>query len=78
MPTVQQESRNCMDVLSNNAAVFWDIFTAVTMKIVRMSRLHGGDYEECRPLEYKNPLRTSQETHYVSATEPSRSMLWKI
>jgi hypothetical protein len=24
------------------------------------------------------PVRTSQETHYVSATEPSRSMLRKI
>jgi hypothetical protein len=29
-------------------------------------------YEECRLLGYKNPVRTSQETHYVSATEPSR------
>jgi hypothetical protein len=29
---------------------------------------HGGDYEECRLLRYKNPLRTPQETHYVSAT----------
>jgi hypothetical protein len=28
---------------------------------------HGGDYEECRLLGYKNPVRTSQETlrlHY--------------
>jgi hypothetical protein len=39
---------------------------------------HGGDYEECRLLRYKNPVRTSQETHYVSATEPSRLMLCKI
>jgi hypothetical protein len=23
----------------------------------------GGDYEECRLLGYKNPVRTSQETH---------------
>jgi hypothetical protein len=30
---------------------------------------HGGDYEECRLVEYKNPIRTSQEIHYVSATE---------
>jgi hypothetical protein len=28
---------------------------------------HGGDYEECRILEYKNPVRTSQEIYYVSA-----------
>jgi hypothetical protein len=39
---------------------------------------HGSDYEECRLLGYKNPVRTSQETHYVSATEPSRLMLCKI
>jgi hypothetical protein len=39
---------------------------------------HGGDYEECRLLGYKNPVRTSQETHYVSATESSRLMLCKI
>jgi hypothetical protein len=31
---------------------------------------HGGDYEECL-LGYKIPVCTSQETHYVSATEPS-------
>jgi hypothetical protein len=37
-----------------------------------------GDYEECRLLGYKTPLRTSQETHYVSATESSQLMLCKI
>jgi hypothetical protein len=35
-------------------------------------------YEEWRLLGYKNPVRTSQETHYVSATEYSRLMLCKI
>jgi hypothetical protein len=35
---------------------------------------HGGDYEECRLLGYKNP----QETHYVSATGPRKLMLCKI
>jgi hypothetical protein len=39
---------------------------------------HGGDYEECRLLGYKNQVRTLQETHYVSATESSRLMLCKI
>jgi hypothetical protein len=39
---------------------------------------HGGDYEECLLLGYKNEGRTSQETHYVSATEPSQLMLCKI
>jgi hypothetical protein len=33
---------------------------------------------ECRLLGYKNLVRTSQETHYVSATEPSQLMLCKI
>jgi hypothetical protein len=39
---------------------------------------HGGNYEEYRLLGYKNPVRTSQETHYVSATEPNQLMLCKI
>jgi hypothetical protein len=39
---------------------------------------HGGDYEEWRLLGYKNPARTTQETHYISATEPSQLMLCKI
>jgi hypothetical protein len=39
---------------------------------------HDGDYEECRLLRYENPVRTSQETHYVSATELSQLMLCVI
>jgi hypothetical protein len=39
---------------------------------------HGGHYEECRLLGHKTPVRTSQETHGVSATEPSQLMLRKI
>jgi hypothetical protein len=42
---------------------------------------HGGDYEECRLLGYKNTVRTSQETHYVNASERSRlmpRMIWGI
>jgi hypothetical protein len=38
---------------------------------------HGGDYEEFRFLGYKNPVRTSQETHYIS-TKHGRLMLCKI
>jgi hypothetical protein len=41
-------------------------------------RFHGIDYEECCLLGYKIPVRTSQETHYVSTTEPSQLMLCKI
>jgi hypothetical protein len=39
---------------------------------------HDGDYEEWCLLGYKNPFRTSQETHYVSTTESSQLMLCKI
>jgi hypothetical protein len=39
---------------------------------------HGGDYEQCRLLGYKNPVRTSHETHYVSTTEHSQLILCKI
>jgi hypothetical protein len=35
-------------------------------------------HEECRLLGHKNPVRTSQETHYVSITEPSQLMVCKI
>jgi hypothetical protein len=45
--------------------VRFEAFTAVAMKNV----VFWG---------YKTPARTSQETHYVSATEPSRLMLCKI
>jgi hypothetical protein len=44
----------------------------------RIWGFHGRDYEECRLLGYKNPVRTSQETHYVSASESSKLMLCKI
>jgi hypothetical protein len=39
---------------------------------------HGGDYEECRLLGYKNPVRTSQETHYASVIMSSRLILCNI
>jgi hypothetical protein len=39
---------------------------------------HGSDYEECRRLWYKNPIRISKETHCVSSTESSRLVVWKI
>jgi hypothetical protein len=47
----------------------------------RLSKLwgfHSDDYEECHLLWYKNPVRTSQKTHYISATESSQLMLCKI
>jgi hypothetical protein len=47
-------------------------------RICKILSFHGSDYEECRLLGYENPVRTSQETHYVSATESTRLMLCKI
>jgi hypothetical protein len=46
--------------------------------LCKIRGFHGSDYEEYRLLRYKNPVRTSQETHYVSATESSQLMLCKI
>jgi hypothetical protein len=36
------------------------------------------EYKECLLLRYKIQVRTSQETHYVSTTEPSHLMLCKV
>jgi hypothetical protein len=41
-------------------------------KLYKIWGRHGGDYEECRLLGYKIPVRTWQETHYVSGTEPNQ------
>jgi hypothetical protein len=46
--------------------------------LCKISGFHGGGYEEYRLLGYENQVRTSQETHYVFATEPSQLMLCKI
>jgi hypothetical protein len=57
-------------------AVFWDVKTqfVLTEDILRLryktsqlmlcmiSRFHGGDYEECHFLRYKNSVRILQET----------------
>jgi hypothetical protein len=44
------------------------VFATQTIAESEMScvklRFHCGDYEECRPLGYKNPVRTLQRTHY--------------
>jgi hypothetical protein len=36
---------------------------------VRFEGFHGFGFEEFRLLGYRNPVSTSQETYYVSATE---------
>jgi hypothetical protein len=37
--------------------------------LCKISGFHGGDDEQCRVLRNNIPVRISQETHYVSATE---------
>jgi hypothetical protein len=46
--------------------------------IRKILSFQGGDYEGCRFLGYKIPVRTSQETYYISATYPSRLILCRI
>jgi hypothetical protein len=72
-------------------AVSWDIKTEFVLhrshitSPLQSSRLmlckiwgfHSGDYEEYRLLGYKIPVRTSQETQYISL-QSSRLMLCKI
>jgi hypothetical protein len=48
------------------------------MDVEKIWSSHSDDYEECRLLAYKPPVRTSQETYYDSATEPNQLMLCKI
>jgi hypothetical protein len=54
----------------------WILWTYLIL--CNMWSFHGGDYEECRLLGYKTPVRTSQETHYISATESSQLMLCNV
>jgi hypothetical protein len=39
---------------------------------------HGCDYGEFRLLGYNTAVRSSQETYYVSATEPRLSIICEI
>jgi hypothetical protein len=50
----------------------------IKLYVVRCEIFVNCDYDEWRLLGYKNPVCTSQETHYLSATEFSRLMLCKI
>jgi hypothetical protein len=40
------------------------------LKLCKAESFHGGHSEECSLLGYENPVRSSHETHYVSAAEP--------
>jgi hypothetical protein len=70
------------------SAIFWDIKTQFVLHrrqitsplqsqplmICKKWRFPAGDYEEYRLLGYKNPVRTSQETHYLSRDQPVNSI----
>jgi hypothetical protein len=59
-----------------NFGACWEPNT--TEKRHKIWGFYGGDYEEWRLLGYKPPVRTSQKTHYVSATQSNKSMLCKV
>jgi hypothetical protein len=46
--------------------------------IILYAQSHTKESEEYRLLGYENPVHTSQETNYISATDPSWLMLCKI
>jgi hypothetical protein len=62
--------------------VFYDIktqFVSATelsqIMLCKIRGFHGGDYEECRPLRYKNPVCISQETlHLRYRAQPVNAM----
>jgi hypothetical protein len=64
----------CLD----NILVGWDEIKGKWRELCMVFGFHGSYYEECRLLGYKTPVRTSQETHYVSTSESNRLMLCKI
>jgi hypothetical protein len=39
--------------------------SVTTLLICKIWGFHGGDYEQCRFLGYKNPVLTSQDTIYL-------------
>jgi hypothetical protein len=75
-------------VISKVCASFQEQWGGVNSVHCKIWGFHGGDYEECRVLGYKNPVRTSQETlrvrytaHLVNAMSDlkfSRRWLWRM
>jgi hypothetical protein len=39
--------------------------TKYSLSLCKIWGFHGGDYEECPLLGYKNPVHTSRETYYI-------------
>jgi hypothetical protein len=75
-----QEGPVCPTLINLNSATCILLHTGINSDIIIGCKIwgsHGGDKEECL-LGYKNPVHTSQETHYVPAAESSPLMLCKI
>jgi hypothetical protein len=53
-------------VWGNSRCLFWEPYGTHKYNV----------WAECRVLIYTSPVRTSQETHYVSTTTPNRLMLF--
>jgi hypothetical protein len=64
------ETRSATWNLGTNSA-----FALGTKKI--MENLPDTSYYNSIQIIYNNPVRTSQETHYISATKPNRLMLFR-
>jgi hypothetical protein len=66
--------------------VFWDVICAYcknqcfggTYRPDHQVKRIGENYEECRLLGYKAPVRKSEETYYLSTTQPNRLTLSTI
>jgi hypothetical protein len=67
-----------MSYASAQNPTWWQLISSYCTRLCKICGFHGGHYEECCLLRNKNPVRTSQETHYVSATESSQLMLCKV
>jgi hypothetical protein len=73
-----QQRRLRVETRFSLCPTLWNGTTNLEIEPSMIWDFHGCEYEECRLLRYKNPVRTSQEAHYFSATETSWLMLCKI
>jgi hypothetical protein len=66
------------DVLITITNSYLRLSVNTTLTVYKRWCFHGRDYEECRLLGYRKSVHTSQETHYISATESSQLILCKF
>jgi hypothetical protein len=90
IPTEISGDGICINVLSynrriliiENIAFYFNFRTVIQTNIshatFRISGMKERVFEQCHLAGYRTPVTTSQETYYVSATEPSPLKLCKI